>query len=86
MSLKIAIPPCVASIEQGVDLRMTYQLLKLSEVLHRARIARAVLYRDMEKRRFPRPLNIGGKAVRWRTDEIEDWLNARPRAAIGQTQ
>ena len=29
---------------------------------------------------FPEPLKIGPKAIRWRADEIQKWVESRPRA------
>lgn len=31
---------------------------------------------------FPLPVQIGANSVAWRSDEVEAWMRARPRARI----
>ena len=38
------------------------------------------IYRLMRAQEFPEPIRIGGRAVRWRRSDIDEWLAARPRA------
>ena len=40
----------------------------------------STIYRLMREESFPEPIKIGPRAVRWRREEIEDWLASRPRA------
>ena len=42
--------------------------------------ARSTLYRKVARGTFPRPIQLGPGRVGWRSDEVEDWLQARPRA------
>ena len=56
------------------------RLLTCHEVLDRTRISRSTIYRAMREGRFPLPLKIGVKAIRWRAVEIDEWLESRPRA------
>lgn len=69
---------------------MEYRLLKLCEVCELVRLPRSVIYRMMAARNFPRPLKLGdgGKsaAVRWRSDELEAWIETRPRAGGTDSQ
>ncbi len=43
-------------------------------------VGTSTLYRWVREGSFPAPLKIGGKCVRWRSDEIEVWLQNCPRA------
>ena len=56
------------------------KLLCRPEVEQRCRIARSSLYRLMRAGKFPLPIRVGDRAVRWSASEIEEWLAERPRA------
>ena len=58
-------------------------LLTLTEVMSKLGISRASIYRRIAKGEFPQPLKIGEGTNRWPADEIEAWVRARPRGAIG---
>lgn len=40
---------------------------------------RSTLWRAVKAARFPQPLVLGSRSIRWRSDEIEAWIDARPR-------
>ena len=48
--------------------------LKLEEVLGLVSLSSATVYRMMSQGEFPRPVRIGVRAARWRSDEVEEWL------------
>ena len=58
----------------------------MSRVLTRKEVERLTglsttsIYRMMRDGRFPLPLRIGARSVRWREDEIEKFIASRPRA------
>jgi prophage regulatory protein len=55
------------------------ELLTVNEVLALSRYkSRTSLYRLMQKGRCPNPVLIGGNRVRWRADQIREWLNNLP--------
>ena len=56
------------------------RLLRRRDVEARTGLSRTSIYRLMREGRFPEPLKVGPKAVRWPESEIIDWLAARPRA------
>ena len=60
---------------------MPDRLLTRREVETRCSLSRSSLYRLMRSGRFPEPLRVGVRAVRWPASEIEAWLSDRPRAA-----
>ncbi len=43
-------------------------------------LSRPTIYRLMRQGKFPVPLKIGEKNVRWVASEIEQYLSTRPRA------
>ena len=56
------------------------RLLRREEVEARCGIARTTIYRLMREGRFPEPLKVGERAVRWPESEITRWLASLPRA------
>lgn len=55
-------------------------LLNRREVQQACKLSKSTLYRLMRTGHFPEPLKIGPKAIRWRADEIHEWVESRPRA------
>ena len=53
------------------------QLLRVAAVLDIVGVSRSALYEWMNEGRFPRPITIGPKTVRWRPEDIEAWLEER---------
>ena len=58
----------------------TEHLLTRTEVEWRVGRTRSSIYDAMRKGKFPVPLRVGPKAVRWRASEIEAWVDSRPLA------
>ena len=58
---------------------MTTQLLTLRDVLHITALSRSSVYALMAENRFPKPLRIGNRAVRWVEQEVLDFIASRPR-------
>lgn len=56
------------------------RLLHHRQVQRRAGISRSSIYRLMALGRFPAPIRIGLRAVRWSENEIENWISSRQRA------
>lgn len=60
--------------------------MTISPLLRRQEVERVVglscpsIYRLMRAKRFPEPIRIGPRAVRWRSADIQEWIDARPRA------
>ena len=59
---------------------MSNNLLTRRKVESRCGLSRSSLYRLMRSGRFPEPIRVGVRAVRWPEREIEAWLAGRPRA------
>ena len=56
------------------------RLLTQKDVEEIVRLSKTSLYRYMRAGQFPEPLRIGPKAVRWRADEVQDWIESRSRS------
>ena len=59
---------------------ITIRLLTCRQVQRVCGLSKSTLYRLMRTGVFPEPLKIGPKAIRWRADEIQEWVESRPRA------
>ena len=53
------------------------RLIRLREVQHRVGLGRSTIYRWMAEGRFPKPVHLGGHAVAWSQDELDDWIAQR---------
>ena len=59
---------------------MQETLLRRDQVEARTALSRSSIYRLMRIGKFPEPLRIGERGVRWPESEITAWLADRPRA------
>jgi prophage regulatory protein len=59
---------------------MTERLLRIHSVREIVGLSRSSIYAMMSSGDFPRPLQIGPRAVAWRESDIRAWLDSRPRS------
>lgn len=52
------------------------RLLKLPEVCRIVGLAKPTIYARIAQGTFPRPLDLGGNARRWRMSTIQQWVDA----------
>ena len=50
------------------------KLLRRKQVEEASGLSRSFIYQMMAEGRFPKPLKVGRRAVRWREDDIQNWL------------
>ena len=58
------------------------RLLRRSHVEALTGLSKSSIYRKVGTGEFPAPVDLGGSAVRWREDELCEWLESRPRAGV----
>ena len=56
------------------------ELLRREEVEERFGVSRSWIYCEMRAGRFPEPVKIGKRAVRWRVSNLDEWAASRPVA------
>ena len=56
------------------------RLLTLRDVTAATALSRSAVYALMAESRFPKPIRIGSRAVRWVEQEVLDFIASRPRA------
>ncbi len=52
-------------------------ILRLPEVRQRTGRSRSRIYADVQAGTFPKPINIGPRAIGWIQSEVDDWIAAR---------
>ena len=55
------------------------RLLTLRDVTAATALSRSAVYALMAVSRFPKPIRIGARAVRWVEQEVRDFIASRPR-------
>lgn len=61
---------------------MSFTILRRPDVEARVGLSRATIYAKMADGTFPKPIRLSQRAVGWRTDDIDEWLAARPAARV----
>ena len=61
------------------------RLLTLRDVTAATALSRSSVYALMAESRFPKPIRIGTRAVRWVEQEVLDFIVSRPRAGSDRT-
>ncbi|MDE0251021.1 MAG: AlpA family phage regulatory protein [Gammaproteobacteria bacterium] len=57
---------------------MKNRLLKRTQVEALTSLSRSCIYSEMQAGRFPKPLKVSSKAVRWREMDIFNWMESLP--------
>lgn len=62
-------------------------LVKKSDVLARCALSNSTLYRLIKNGSFPGPVMVTGcRAVAWRSDEIDAWIEGLDRAVLADSK
>ena len=70
--------PHAPSVQPSAGAAMP-RLLTLREVTAATALSLSAVYAMMADSRFPKPVRIGNRAVRWLEQEVRDFLASRPR-------
>ena len=60
---------------------MSHTILRLPEVKSRTGLSRSLIYLKISNNQFPRPIQLGERAVGWIESEIDAWLESRIQAS-----
>jgi len=63
----------------------TPAILRRPQVERRTGLSRSTLYQYIQDGHFPKPLQLGPRAVGWLESEVSEWIAARSRTARGGT-
>ncbi len=53
---------------------MSLKFLRLSVVKNLTGLSRSTIYMRMSEKRFPIPINLGGRAIAWIESDINAWM------------
>lgn len=59
---------------------MHSQILRRKDVEAMIGLSRSTIYKLISQDMFPKPVQLGPRAVGWRLSDIEDWLHTRTSA------
>jgi prophage regulatory protein len=62
------------------------RFLRLPQVKESTGLSRTTIYRQIAAREFPRPINIGPRAVAWIEADILQWMEKRERLSRDSEQ
>ncbi len=65
---------------------MLQKILRLSEIKNVTGLSRSTIYLRISEQRFPKPINLGGRAVGWLEDEIEAWIDLQVQQSRPSTR
>ncbi|WP_342665488.1 AlpA family transcriptional regulator [Marinomonas ushuaiensis] len=58
---------------EGIIMRV----IKLKDVINTTGLSRSSIYAYMAKDEFPKPIQLGPRAVAWVQEEVQEWLQVR---------
>lgn len=61
------------------------RILKLKEVLAKTSLGKTTLYALLKESKFPKPINLGLRAVGWIEAEVETWIQEKVDARDHRT-
>lgn len=66
------------------QIREALAILRRKQVEARTGLSRSTIYARVADGTFPKPVNIGPRAVGWVESEISDWLNTQVEQSRGK--
>jgi prophage regulatory protein len=62
-----------------------YTILRRKTVQSRTGLSRSSIYLKISKGTFPKPINLGARAVGWLENDIDNWINGCIQASASNT-
>ena len=60
--------------------KFDYYLMRLPDVLSVTGLGKSSLYKKIKEGTFPSPVSLGARAVAFKSNDVEEWIENRPRA------
>lgn len=64
---------------------MEARILRLNDLRKLLNLHKSTIYRLIEQKEFPAPIQLGPNSVGWLREEIEEWIASRPRGAARES-
>lgn len=55
------------------------RVMRVPEVEHVTGLKRSTIYRLIKEGQFPVQIKLGPRSVAWKSEEIQEWIDNRPR-------
>lgn len=65
----------------SAELQTALAILRRKQVEARTGLSRSAIYALMSRNEFPRPVRLTAKAVGWRSDAVDGWVQSRVEVA-----
>lgn len=59
---------------------MAKRIIRMPALKNKVGESKATIYRQITRGEFPRPIKLSTRSVGWLEDEIDHWLESRPRS------
>ena len=63
---------------------MKYKILRLPTVKESTGLSRSTIYLRMVNNEFPKSISLGGRAVGWFEEDIQNWLDEKRKESLGE--
>jgi prophage regulatory protein len=60
---------------------MNNSIMRLPQVKLKTGLSRSAIYQRISDNKFPRQVNLGGRAVGWLESEVQNWIKQRLAAS-----
>lgn len=57
-------------------------LIRLPRVETKTGLKKSTIYAGVKEKTFPSPVRLSARAVAWREDDVDRWINARVTAGV----
>ena len=55
-------------------------LMRIKQVESAVGLKKSSIYAKVKEHNFPVPVRLGPKSVAWKSSEVQEWIDTRPRA------
>ena len=62
---------------------MITTILRLPQVKARTGLSRSTIYLRVKNQEFPKPISLGGRAVGWPEEDVQNWIEGKRQESNG---
>ena len=68
------------------EMEVPTRIVRLPDVLARTGLARSTIYVRLAQGTFPKPVQLGARAVGWIEEEVDEWIRQQIAASRGEAE
>ena len=68
------------------EMEVPIRIVRLPAVQARTGLGRSTIYVRLAEGSFPRPVQLGGRAVGWIEEEVDEWIRQRIALSRGEAE